>query len=118
MSLDNWGSRRFNLLDVKCIDGQVQSTGGQVICAARKGETPVSQVLGIRPEDIDPSGGEHAGKVLVVEDAPPNSILLVRWLGYDIRLLAPRRSAVRAGDDIFPRIRTDRAMLWPMETNA
>ncbi len=74
------------------------------------------KLVGIRPEDIEPTGGEQEAKVLVVEDAGPVAILLVRWLGQDVHIVVPRsRLTARVGDAIFPRIRPDRVILWPRE---
>ena len=84
----------------------------------RRGEHPVAGIqsfsgtIGVRPEEIEVSGGDHAGKVLVVEDSGPTSVLLVRWLAYELHVLVPRRLTVRVGDTIFPRIRPERAILW------
>lgn len=110
------GQPPINLLKVTCAQGSAKSSGGETLCtlpAAASGT-----LLGVRPEDIDPTGGEHPGKVLVVEDTGPSSVLLVRWLGYDLHLLVPRRLTVRAGDTIFPCIRSDHAILWDAECDS
>ncbi len=69
--------------------------------------------IGIRPEDIDPFGGTHAGKVRVVEDTGPTRILLVHWAGCDIHIIAPRGLAVGPGDEVRPRLDPSRAVMWP-----
>lgn len=112
------GQPPMNLLPVRWKDGQLVNEQGQAVCAINIPQTSAPQVLGIRPEDIEPSGGEQSGRVLVVEDTGPACVLLVRWLGFDIHILAPRRLTARAGDDIFPRINPDRATVWPRENHS
>lgn len=74
------------------------------------------KLVGIRPEDLEPTGGTDEARILVVENTGPDSILLVRWRDHDIHLLVPRsRLTVAAGETIFPRIRNDRIILWPRE---
>jgi multiple sugar transport system ATP-binding protein len=76
------------------------------------------QLVGIRPADIEPAGGDHQAHVLVVESTGPESILLVRWRDHDVHMLVPRsRLTVTPGQTIFPRIRHDRMILWPRESS-
>jgi len=74
------------------------------------------KLAGVRPEDIDPAGGEYPARVLVVEITGPDGVLLVRWRDQDVHLLIPRaRLTAGVGETIFPRIRQDRIILWPRE---
>lgn len=74
------------------------------------------KLAGVRPEDIEPAGGEHPARVLVVEITGPDAVLLVRWRDHDVHLLIPRaRLTAGVGETIFPRIRQDRIILWPRE---
>jgi hypothetical protein len=97
------------------------------LVARQLGQPPINLItlaefphhnVGIRPEDIDPTGGQHEGRVLVVEDAGPVSILLVKWLGFEIHMFVERsRLTPRVGDAIFPSVRPDRIILWPRENS-
>jgi multiple sugar transport system ATP-binding protein len=112
------GQPPINLLPLRRIEGKLISERNDEICPDFAPAPQDRALLGIRPEDIEPAGGRHPAKVLVVEDTGPARILLVRWLGFDLHILATRSLTVRAGEDIFPRIRTNRAILWPMENSA
>ena len=72
-------------------------------------------LLGVRPEDIAPVGGAQPGKVRVVEDTGPAWILLVDWSGQDIHLLAAKGQSFRPGDEVFPLVDPERAVLWKKE---
>jgi multiple sugar transport system ATP-binding protein len=97
------------------------------IVARQLGQPPINLIslpehsghlVGVRPEDIALTDGKYEGRVLVVEDAGPVSILLVEWSGFEIHMLVERsRLTPRVGDAIFPSIRTDRIILWPRENS-
>ncbi|MCZ6598983.1 MAG: ABC transporter ATP-binding protein [Planctomycetota bacterium] len=69
-------------------------------------------LLGVRPEHVEPFGGDTPGEVLVVEDTGPTRILLVRWAGTKIHVLARRDLEIRPGDEVSPRIEPERAVIW------
>lgn len=85
---------------------------GERICPAKSAESGIG-VLGIRPEDIETSGGEKAARVGVVEDMGPEKIIAARWLGRDIHILARSDVEARPGDEIFPKANPERAVFWP-----
>ncbi len=76
-------------------------------------EPPGRALLGVRPEHVAPFGGDTPGEVLVVEDTGPARILLVRWAGEDIHVLASRDFAIEPGDEVHPRVEASRVVVWP-----
>ena len=79
---------------------------------SKAGDSKVA-TLGIRPEHIHLAGGKTSAKIDAVEDTGPATILLANWAGERIRVLVSGRSALKPGDDIYPTINTDRAIIWP-----
>ena len=104
------GQPPINVLSVRRKDGYwVTAAGARVMPAVGTGAV---KVLGIRPEHIDPAGGAQAGRVRVVEDTGAALILLVDWAGQALHLLVDKEHPFRPGDDVFPRVDPDRAVLW------
>jgi multiple sugar transport system ATP-binding protein len=73
--------------------------------------------IGIRPENITPSGGAIDARIRVVEDLGATRILLVDWAGFALHILVDRLSPYRVGDTIQPLLNQDRLLVWP-ETQA
>ena len=71
-----------------------------------------SMLLGIRPEDIAPEGGEVAGVVRVVEDAGAVWILLVDWAGTSLHIMASKDKIYVPGGKVHPRIDPQRGLIW------
>ena len=70
-------------------------------------------LLGIRPEDVEPTGGAHPGRVVIVEDAGPHFVVLIDWAGLPIHSIHGKGGIPpRPGDTLFPRLRMDRAVWW------
>ena len=70
-------------------------------------------LLGVRPEDIAPEGGQVPGVVRVVEDAGAAWILWVDWAGASIHIIASKERHFAPGETVYPRIDAERALLWP-----
>ena len=70
-------------------------------------------LLGVRPEDIAPAGGQVPGVVRVVEDAGAAWILWVDWAGTSIHIIAAKERRFAPGETVYPRIDAERALLWP-----
>ncbi|HVS10275.1 MAG TPA: TOBE domain-containing protein, partial [Planctomycetota bacterium] len=68
--------------------------------------------LGIRPEHLEPQGGDVPARVEVVEDTGPARILLARWAGQTVHILTRRSLEVRPGDELRPRVDELRVVVW------
>lgn len=105
------GQPAINVLEVSKKDGHwVTGRGVRVMPAGEDGEGEM--LLGVRPEEVAPQGGREPGKVRVVEETGPVRILLVEWAGTEIHLVVERGSRLRPGDEIFPQVNPQRAVLW------
>jgi multiple sugar transport system ATP-binding protein len=105
------GQPKINLIAVQQVERQwVTPQGTPVMPATTRDPT---MILGIRPEDIELQGGQYPGYVRVVEDSGPAWILVVDWGGCRLHVLADKASHFKPGDEIFPRLLMERAVLWP-----
>src|SRR4051812_34804178 len=86
-----------------------------LIPASKLGIDPVTATVGVRPEDIAPTGGSSEATVKVVENMGPTRVLLVQWLDQEVRILTDKGLTVAVGDRLFPRINRDRAVVWLAE---
>ena len=107
------GQPAINLLKVHRAEGHWVTDRDVEVMPAKAGKEEM--LLGVRPEDIAPVGGKQAGRIRVVEDTGPARILLVDWAGHPIHLLVDKGTSWRPGDEVFPQIDAERAMLWPRE---
>ncbi len=107
------GQPAINLLEVHRAEDHWVTDRGVEVMPAKTGETKM--LLGARPEDIAPVGGKQGGRIRVVEDTGPGWILLVDWAGHSIRLLVGKGKSWHPGDEVFPQIDAERAMLWQRE---
>ena len=105
------GQPPINLFEAHCDGARWFARDGTPLCDAQ-GEPPGAGMVGVRPEHLSPFGGDAEGRVLVVEDTGPARILLVRWAGADVHVLAPRDLEVNLGDALAPRIDPTRAVVW------
>ena len=69
-------------------------------------------LLGIRPENLQPDGGSEPARVQLVEESGPNLVLAVEWSGSIVHILTDRSTPTAPGDQIYPHIDPERAMLW------
>ncbi len=106
------GQPPINLFEAHCDGARWFARDGTPLCEAR-GEAPGAGLIGVRPEHLAVFGGEGEGRVLVVEDTGPARILLVRWAGADVHLLAPRELELAPGDAVAPSVDPTRVLVWP-----
>jgi multiple sugar transport system ATP-binding protein len=101
-----------NELEVVRRDGRwATREDGTVLCpAAAPGAERA--LLGVRAEHVEPEGGTSPAVIEVVENAGPHQVLVARFAGTRIHLLAPRNFAARPGQTIHPRIDPERVILW------
>ena len=107
------GSPPMNELKAERRDGQWVACDGTALCPAAPGG-PARALLGVRAEHVAPEGGSVAAVLEVVEDAGPHRILVARFAGTRIHLLAPRTFAALPGQAIHPRIAAERVVLWDL----
>ena len=108
------GRPPMNILAVRRAGGYwVTAEGTRVMAALRGGG---EMLLGARPEDIALAGGDDPGLVRVVEDTGPHWILLVRWAGCEIHVIAGKEQAWQPGAAVYPLIDPGRAVLWQRES--
>jgi len=106
------GSPPVNELQAVRRSGQwVARADGTPLCPALDAG-PQQALLGVRPEHLAPAGGAGAAVIEVVEDAGPHQVLLARFAGTRVHLLAPRSFAAQPGQTIHPRIDPERVIVW------
>ncbi|NQT18903.1 MAG: ABC transporter ATP-binding protein [Planctomycetes bacterium] len=109
------GQPAINLLKVERSGGAWVADNGVAVAAAGEGGGN-SMILGVRPEDIQPRGGEREARVTLVEDMGPTKILLVDWGGCNVHIVAPATADIHQGDTIHPQVDPERIILWPEQT--
>jgi len=106
------GSPPVNELEVVRRNGQwVARTDGTALCPASE-PGPERALLGVRAEHVEPEGGHGPAVIEVVENAGPHQVLMARFAGTRIHLLAPRSFPARPDQTIHPRIDPARVILW------
>jgi multiple sugar transport system ATP-binding protein len=107
------GQPAINLLQVRRADGFWTAADGTRLMRAEPAGAP-QKLLGIRPEDISPQGGDggHQATVKIVEYIGPTTTLLVDWAGAHVHIVIARRGDIKPGDRIYPRIDPARAVLF------
>ena len=106
------GSPPVNELPAVRRDGHwIARTGGAVLCRA-SGAGPEQVILGVRAEHVEPEGGTEAAVVEVVENTGPHQVLVARFAGTHIHILASRAFVARPGQTIHPRIDPERVIPW------
>jgi multiple sugar transport system ATP-binding protein len=105
------GSPPINVFEAHCDGARWYSANGTPLLDA-PGEAPGRGLVGVRPEHVAPFGGDAEGRVLVVEETGPARVLLVRWAGADVHVLAPREVELAPGDVVRPCIDASRAIVW------
>ena len=106
------GQPAINLLKVRSQHGAWTTASGDAVLPA-PADAPASAVLGLRPEDVAPTGGPLPGRVKVVEHMGPTKTLLVAWAGTEIHLTCPHAFAAAPGDTLYPCPDPARALVWP-----
>jgi multiple sugar transport system ATP-binding protein len=69
-------------------------------------------VIGVRPEDVATTGGDREAVVKVVEDMGPTFVLLVEWMGQDVRIVVGKSASYNPGQRLFPKFNANRAIRW------
>ncbi|MCZ6634495.1 MAG: ABC transporter ATP-binding protein [bacterium] len=102
----------INLVPVHRSDGHWKTQEGISLLPA-KDDGNNTMLLGIRPENIALEGGDTAGTVQVVEHLGPSKIVLVRWAGLEVHLVASSTQPIQPGDRVFPKIDASQINIWP-----
>lgn len=103
---------------------QARSQGGKWVVGGEGALAPttvgdgVERTLGVRPEDINPDGGQGEARVRVVEDAGPTWILLVDWLGTSVHIIADKTRRYGPGQRIWPQVAAERVVIWDVRAES
>jgi ABC-type sugar transport system ATPase subunit len=109
------GQPRINLVPVTAQGGQYVTEGGVPLLAVPPGHNGSRMTLGVRPEDIALEGGAHAASIELVEDTGPAKVAVVVWGGQRVHVLIDKHAPLKPKDQVFPRLRAERVVLWPAE---
>jgi multiple sugar transport system ATP-binding protein len=107
------GQPAINLITARRENDSMVSISSGARLTIANNDSPVSAIVGVRPEDIAVTGGDREASVKVVEDLGPVLVLLVDWLGQEIRIVGDKSTRARPGDRIFPQIDLSRVVVWP-----
>ncbi len=92
------GAPPMNLLDGEAAQGRVTLTGGQVVPEAHVNGHAGGLIVGIRPEDVQPSAeGELGFDVDIVEELGAQRLLHGRVAGQAFSVAVPKDKAAAAG---------------------
>ncbi len=105
------GTPPMNIVEVRREGGWWVSADGTRIVEAPAG-SPERATIGFRPEHVDPDGGATEGTIEVLEDLGPARILVARWAGERIHVLAKRDLDTRPEERIRPRVDAARVVVW------
>jgi multiple sugar transport system ATP-binding protein len=105
------GQPAINIMEAANRDGHWLAADGTVIAKAAL-HAPSRAMLGIRPEDVQLTGGDSTGKVRVVENLGPMKIVLFDWAGQSVHAIARATDAISAGDIVAPRVDSSRIVVW------
>ncbi len=105
------GQPRINLVSVTAEGGAYRSRTGVPLVTATG--TTDRAVLGIRPEDIALTGGEHEGSIDLVEDMGPAKVVVLSWGGERMHALVGKEARPKPKDRVFPRLDPARVIVWP-----
>ena len=106
------GDPPINLLPVRARNGFWETNG--VPLMKTTGDTEGQMLLGVRPEDVRPHSGTEAARVKLAEESGANLALAVEWAGSIVHILTDRSTAATPGDELYPRIDPDKAVLWSL----
>ena len=105
------GTPRINLLDTNRENGSLQVKGAaiQLEPGPEVGQLPASCLLGIRPEDIQPSAdGEFSGEIALIEPLGVETIIHIKVGDQTLLCTEPGISGWRIGEPIQFHIVRDR----------
>jgi multiple sugar transport system ATP-binding protein len=111
------GQPRINLLVLELHGEHWRTKGGLLLLEKAVGPRGDSLTLGVRPEDIRLTGGEHAANVEAVENTGPAQIAILSLNGERLHVLVEKGARVRPGDTVYPRFDLTRAMVWASAAN-
>ena len=83
-----------------------------LIPAAKLGAESRGTLAGIRPESIYLTGGSVEATVKVVENLGPSIVLLVDWLGQEMRIATDKSHPIQVGDKVWPRVEPADVIVW------
>lgn len=104
------GTPPINLMSAAAQDGSWTAADGTTIIPSTGAADRA--ILGIRPEDIAPTGGKQPGRVTMIEHMGAIVILVVEWAGQEVHLIVPKECNVKAGDTVFPAIDAGKVLVW------
>jgi multiple sugar transport system ATP-binding protein len=110
------GQPRINLIALESRGERWATKSGLPLLDRTASHTAARVMLGIRPEDIELAGGQHAGTVELVENTGPAQVAVFTWGGERFHALVAKGTPLKAGDTVFPRINPARATLWDSES--
>jgi multiple sugar transport system ATP-binding protein len=109
------GQPRINLLSLELHQEQWTTKGGLSLLGRAPEHGGSRLLLGVRPEDIQLDGGEHAGTVELCENTGPTQVAVFSWAGERLHAFVAKGVRLKPGDTVFPRLNLARATLWPGE---
>jgi ABC-type sugar transport system ATPase subunit len=101
----------MNVVAARRHEGWWVSSNGTRLVEADPGAEDAAQI-GFRAEHVEINGGEVEGTVQQVADLGATRVLLVKWAGEIVHVVAGRDASARQGDPIRPRIHRDRVSVW------
>jgi multiple sugar transport system ATP-binding protein len=107
------GQPAINRIRVRRVDGWWIARDGTPILKSESVAGGDEMLLGVRPENIEPTGGTHEGRVHIVVDLGATRVLLVHWAGSEFHITTDRTGEFKPGDMIRPRLRHQSAIFWP-----
>jgi multiple sugar transport system ATP-binding protein len=107
------GQPRINLLSLEARDGQWVTKAGLPLLSRTPDQMHERMTLGVRPEDVELTGGAHEARVELVENTGPAQVVVLTWGGEHVHALLEKGAHVKPGDTVFPRIDPARVTVWP-----
>ncbi len=104
------GTPHINLVEARRDDGAIFIKDSQVrMSATNGGKLPPSFLLGVRPEDVQPStSGEYSGKIALTEPLGAETIVHIRSGDQDFLSLIAGMTDLKLGDEVKFNIALDR----------
>jgi multiple sugar transport system ATP-binding protein len=87
-----------------------------LVPAERLGFDEPGATAGVRPESIQLTGGTTEAPLKVVENLGPSLVLLVDWLGQEMRIVTDKSQRVQVGDTLRPRVDPKDVIVWGSTT--
>jgi len=105
------GQPAINLFNVtRGAGGWVVSSGAVLI--ASSGSLHDRATVGVRPEDVQLTGGDSSARIKMVEDMGPTLTVLLHWHEQDVHAVVKKGTPVRVGDEVWPSVVGSRAVVW------